>query len=91
VAYACNPSYSGGGDQKDGGLKPAQANSSRDPISKHLITKNWARRVAQGESPEFKPQYRKTKQTNKKKTAPSPLAYPKEHLLPFQSQKSSNE
>jgi hypothetical protein len=34
VALACNPSYSGGRDQEDCGLKPPQANSSRDPISK---------------------------------------------------------
>jgi hypothetical protein len=27
-------------DQEDQGLKPAQANSSQDPISKKLITKN---------------------------------------------------
>jgi hypothetical protein len=32
VAHACNPSYSGGRDQEDGGSKPTQANSSRDPI-----------------------------------------------------------
>jgi hypothetical protein len=34
VAHACNPSYSGGTDQEDHGLKPAWANSLRDPISK---------------------------------------------------------
>jgi hypothetical protein len=34
VAQACNPSYSGGRDQEDHGLKPAQVNSSQDPISK---------------------------------------------------------
>jgi hypothetical protein len=34
VAHACNPSYSGGRDQEDCSLKPAQGNSSRDPISK---------------------------------------------------------
>jgi hypothetical protein len=39
VAHACNLSYSGGRDQEDRGLKPAQANSSRDPISKKPITK----------------------------------------------------
>jgi hypothetical protein len=33
VAHACNPSYSGGSDQEDHGLKPAQANSSRDSTS----------------------------------------------------------
>jgi hypothetical protein len=38
-------------------LKPAQANSSRDPISKIPITKKRAGGVAQGKGPEFKPQY----------------------------------
>jgi hypothetical protein len=28
VAHACNPSYSGGRDQEDQGLNPAQANST---------------------------------------------------------------
>jgi hypothetical protein len=31
---AYSPSYSGRDDQEDRGLKPAQANSSRDPILK---------------------------------------------------------
>jgi hypothetical protein len=31
---ACNPSYSGGRDQEDYSSRPAQANSSRDPITK---------------------------------------------------------
>jgi hypothetical protein len=34
VAHSCNPSYSGGRDQVDYSLKPAQANSLKDPISK---------------------------------------------------------
>jgi hypothetical protein len=34
VAHTYNPSYSGGRDQEDRSLKPAQANSSQDPISK---------------------------------------------------------
>jgi hypothetical protein len=34
VAHAYNSSYSGGRDQEDYGLKPAQANSSQDPILK---------------------------------------------------------
>jgi hypothetical protein len=34
-AHACNPSYSGGTDQEDCDLKPARANSSRDPILKN--------------------------------------------------------
>jgi hypothetical protein len=39
VAHACNPSYSGGRDQEDHGLKPARANSFRDPILRKPITK----------------------------------------------------
>jgi hypothetical protein len=39
VAHICNPSYSGGRDQEDGGSKPAQATSSQDPISKKASTK----------------------------------------------------
>jgi hypothetical protein len=36
-------------------------NSSRDPILKNPITKNWASGMAQGEGLEFKPQYCKKK------------------------------
>jgi hypothetical protein len=61
VAHACNPSYSGGRDQEDHGLKPAQANSLRDPISKNPSQK-MAGGVAQGLGPEFKPQYCKKKE-----------------------------
>jgi hypothetical protein len=39
VAYACNPSYSGGRDQEDCSLKPARENSSRDPLKIKPITK----------------------------------------------------
>jgi hypothetical protein len=39
VAHAYNPSYSGGRDQEDLGLKPTWANSSRDPTSKKSFTK----------------------------------------------------
>jgi hypothetical protein len=38
VAYTCNPSYSVR-DQDDGGLKPAQANSSHYSISKNTQPK----------------------------------------------------
>jgi hypothetical protein len=55
VTQACNPSYSGGRDQEDHSSKPAQGNSSRDPISKKKSQKR-AGLVAQGEGPEFKPQ-----------------------------------
>jgi hypothetical protein len=51
---ACNPSYSGGRDQEDRASKPAQANSSQDPISKKAITKR-AGGVEQGVGSEFKP------------------------------------
>jgi hypothetical protein len=34
VAHTCNPSYSGGIDQEDCGLKPAQTNSSMRPYLK---------------------------------------------------------
>jgi hypothetical protein len=64
VAHASNPSYSGGRNQDDHDLK-AQANSSREPILKISIKKR-AGGVAQGEGPEFKPQYHK-----KKKKLPS--------------------
>jgi hypothetical protein len=64
VTHACNPSYSGGRDQEDCGLKPAWANSLHEPISKKPTTKKKKKRaggVAEGVSPEFKPQYFKKK------------------------------
>jgi hypothetical protein len=39
VAHACNPSYSGGRDQEDRGLKPAWENNSRDLILKKNLYK----------------------------------------------------
>jgi hypothetical protein len=51
-----NPSYSEGRDQEDCSSKPAQGNSSEDPISKIPNTKR-AGGVAQGVGPELKPQY----------------------------------
>jgi hypothetical protein len=56
VAHACNPSYSRGRNQEDGGLKPARTNSSQDPILKKPPQKR-AGGVAQGVHLEFKPQY----------------------------------
>jgi hypothetical protein len=64
-AHTYNPSYSGGRDQEDQGLKPAQANSSRDPMLKNPSQKR-AGGVAQGEGPEFKPQYCQKKKKEKK-------------------------
>jgi hypothetical protein len=66
VAHACNPSYSGGRDQEDRGLKPVQANSSKDPISK-ILSQKRADGGGQGEGPEFNPQYCKKKKKKKKK------------------------
>jgi hypothetical protein len=54
VAHAYNPSYLGGRDQEDRGLKPARANSLRDPISKKNLHKNRTGVVAQDEDSEFK-------------------------------------
>jgi hypothetical protein len=48
----CNPNYLGRRDQKDLRSKPAQANSSQDPIKK---------KTSQGVRPEFKPQCRQKK------------------------------
>jgi hypothetical protein len=63
VAHTCDPSYLGGRDQEDCCLKPAQTNSSRDPILKKPITTppNTQRKQADGVpqhvGPEFKSQY----------------------------------
>jgi hypothetical protein len=58
VVHAYNPSYSGGRDQEDHGLKPAQANSLQDPILRKPLTKK-AGGVAQGEGPEFRKKKKK--------------------------------
>jgi hypothetical protein len=41
VAHARNPSYSGGRDQEDGGLKLAQGNSSQDPRKEMNTKEDW--------------------------------------------------
>jgi hypothetical protein len=65
VAHTCNPSYSGGRDQEESGSKPGWTNSSETiSISRIPITKR-AVRVAQGEGPEFKPQYQGKKNPKK--------------------------
>jgi hypothetical protein len=55
VAHACNPSYSGGRDQEDGGSKPSEASSLQDPISKIPFTKiglvEWLKVQALSSSP----------------------------------------
>jgi hypothetical protein len=62
VTHECNPNYSGDKDQEDHGLKPAQTNSLQDPVLEKILHKEkgwWSDGVAQGEGPEFKPQYLK--------------------------------
>jgi hypothetical protein len=64
-AHTYNTSDSRGRDEEDHSSKPAQANSSRDPIFKKPSQKR-AGGVAQGAGSEFKPQYcKKGKQTQK--------------------------
>jgi hypothetical protein len=46
VAHTCNPAYSGDRDQEDHSSKPAQVNSSGDPISK-IPTQNSTSGMAQ--------------------------------------------
>jgi hypothetical protein len=80
VAHAYNPSYSGVTDQEDRGLKPAQANSSRDPISKKLSTKKrWWR--GQGVGPEIKPQFCKETSPPQRKPQQKPSLFSKERIF----------
>jgi hypothetical protein len=69
VAHTCNPSYSGGRDQKDHSSKPAQGNSSRHPILKKPITKKglveWLKVQALSSNP------RTTKKKKKKRKMPA--------------------
>jgi hypothetical protein len=76
VAYTCNPSYLRGWDWEDGGSRPAQANSSRDPHLQNNQTKtDWrcgsSRKVSslQVQSPSSNPS-----PTKKKKLLPKPGA-----------------
>jgi hypothetical protein len=54
-SHACNSSYSGGRDQEDPGLKPAQANSSTRPCLEKPFTKiglvEWLKVKALSSSP----------------------------------------
>jgi hypothetical protein len=62
VAHTFNPSYSGGRDQEDHGLKPTWANSSGNPILKNPSEKR-AGGAAQGVGPEFNPEWPKKERT----------------------------
>jgi hypothetical protein len=71
AAHACNPSYSGGRDQEGHSSKPAQASSVGPYLEKNHHRKR-ASGVAQGEGPEFMPQYRKKKKKKRKDYMRSP-------------------
>jgi hypothetical protein len=60
VTHAFNPSYSGGRDQEDLGLKPPGQVVPRELILEKPITKRVGG-TAQGVGPKFKPQYCKKK------------------------------
>jgi hypothetical protein len=63
VAHTYNSSYSRGSDQEDHGSKPAQANSSRDPISKTHHKKGlveWLKVKALSSSPCTEKEKKKT-------------------------------
>jgi hypothetical protein len=79
VADAYNPSYSGGRDWEDHSSKPAQANSSRKPISKKSSHKKMAGGVAQVISLEFK--FKLHYHKKKKNLHEIPREYKKEVLL----------
>jgi hypothetical protein len=55
VTHTCNPSYSGGRDQDNCGLKPSQANSSMRPYLEKPFTKiglvEWLKVKAMSSSP----------------------------------------
>jgi hypothetical protein len=57
VAHTCNPGYSGGRDQEDHSSKPAHRQIVHETLSQKTLHKNRANGLAQGEGPEFKPQY----------------------------------
>jgi hypothetical protein len=64
VAHACNPSYSGGRDQEDGGSKQS-GQIVHETLSQKNPSPKRAGGVAQGEGPEFKAQYCKKKKKKK--------------------------
>jgi hypothetical protein len=60
VAHACSPSYLRGRDQEDPGLKTA-GQIIQETLSQKNPSQKRAGGVAQGEGPEFEPQYGKKK------------------------------
>jgi hypothetical protein len=62
----CNPSYSGGRDQKHHSSKPAQQIVGKTLSGKKDPSQKRAGGVARGVGPEFKTQYRKNQKTKNK-------------------------
>jgi hypothetical protein len=56
VAHTCNPSYSGGRNQEESGLKAPWENTLRPYLKKKILHKKRAGGVSQGIGPEFMPQ-----------------------------------
>jgi hypothetical protein len=77
VAHTCNPSYSGGRDQKDRGSKPAWANSSVRPYLEKPFTKiglgEWLKVKAVSSSPSTEKKKKKAHLKNKNNPAPRVL------------------
>jgi hypothetical protein len=67
MAHTCNPSYSGGRDQEDRGLKPARANSSTRSYLEKPFTKiglvEWLKVKALSSSPSTAKQQQQQKKT----------------------------
>jgi hypothetical protein len=66
-AHTSNPRHLGSRDQEDHGLKPAQTNSSQDPISKMHNTKMGWKSGANGTAPTTKHEALSSKPSNTKK------------------------
>jgi hypothetical protein len=82
VVHACNPSYMGGQDQEDHGLRPAQANTSQDPIYK-IPRAKWNGSKSRWWSACFasvRP-WNQTPQSTKKKKSSDPTEYSSIHSL----------
>jgi hypothetical protein len=75
VAHSCNPSFSGDRDQEDHGSKPAQANSSQDPILTKKKKKNhkegpvkWLKVQALSSNPSTAKEKKKSTKTQRMNT-----------------------
>jgi hypothetical protein len=67
VAHTCKPTYSGGRDQEGCDLRPTLGEIVWETLSQKYPSQKRACGLAQGEGPEFKPQYCKKKKERKPK------------------------